>query len=162
DTRPLPVEEEAAFGGTSQKQITYARLYFLQGIKDVLEYIAEDTTGALRAGSSLFPTVPHYVSFDDEQSQILPIPRFDAPTYGGPAVQDREPSQSVAYLYGSSLERLGLSAVAYADQLWRSAYAGPGAGARRPESEKDQMLGRAADVLRDTIHAGFLATLPVA
>lgn len=162
DTRQLPAEERSAFAGTSQKQISYARLYFLQGIKDVLAYVAEDTTGALRAGSSAFPTVPHYVTFDDEQSQILPFPRFDDPNFGGPAVPDREASQSVAYLYGSAMERLGLSAVSYADQLWRSAYAGPGAGAKRPDSEKNAMLQRAADVLKENIHAEFLASLPLA
>jgi len=162
DTRGLPAEEEVPLAGTSQKQISYARLYFLQGLKDVLEYVAEDTTGTLRAGSSIFPTVPHYVTFDEEQSQILPFPRFDDPNFGGPAVQDREPSQSVAYLYGSALERLGLSAVAYADQLWRAAYAGPGAGAKRPEPEKNRMLERAADVLKENIHAEFLASLPLA
>jgi hypothetical protein len=138
-------------------------LYFLQGLKDVLEYVAEDTTGTLRAGSSVFPTVPHYVTFDEEQSQILPFPRFDDPNFGGPAAPlDREPSQSVAYLYGSAMERLGLSAVAYADQLWRSAYAGPGAGAKRPEPEKNRMLDRAANVLKESIHAEFLASLPLA
>jgi len=162
DTRELPVEEAVPFAGTSQKQMAYARLYFLQGVKDVLEYVAEDTTGTLRAGSSVFPTVPHYVTFDEEQSQILPFPRFDDPNFGGPAVQDREPSQSVAYLYGSALERLGLSAVAYADQIWRSAYAGAGAGAKRPEAEKSQMLQRAADILKENIHAEFLAALPLA
>ena len=162
DTRQLPAEERSAFAGTSQKPISYARLYFLQGIKDVLAYVAEDTTGALRAGSSAFPTVPHYVTFDDEQSQILPFPRFDDPNFGGPAVLDREASQSVAYLYGSAMERLGLSAVSYADQLWRSAFAGPGAGAKRPDSEKNTMLQRAADVLKENIHAEFLASLPLA
>jgi hypothetical protein len=162
DTRQLPAEEVVPFAGTSQKQITYARLYFLQGVKDVLEFIAQDTTGRLRAGSSVFPTVPHYVTFDEELSQILTFPRFDDPNFGGPAVQDREPSQSVAYLYGSALERLGLSAVAYADQLWRSAYAGPGAGAKRPEPEKSRMLERAADILKENIHAEFLASLPLA
>ncbi len=150
------------FAGTSQKQITYARLYFLQGIKDVLDYIAEDTSGKLRAGSSIYPTVPHYVTFDDELSEILPFPRFDDPNFGGPAVVDREPSQSVAYLYGSAMERYGLSAVAYADQLWRSAYAGPGAGTKRTDMEKNQMLARAADILKDNIHAQFLAALPLA
>ncbi len=162
DTRAMPAEEPVPFAGTSQKQITYARLYFLQGIKDVLDYIADDTTGQLRAGSSVYPTVPHYVVFDDEQSQILPFPRFDDPNFGGPAVQDREPSQSVAYLYGSSMERYGLSAVAYADQLWRSAFAGPGAGAKRTDTEKNQMLTRAADILKGNIHAQFLASLPMA
>jgi hypothetical protein len=162
DTRGLPVEEATAFDGTSQKQITYSRLYFLQGIKDTLNYVAEDTTGALRAGSSIFPTAPQYVAFDDEQSQILPFPRFDDPNFGGPAVQDREASQSVAFLYGSALQNLGQSAVAYADQLWRSAYAGPGAGVKRPDSEKNQMLQRAADVLKENVHAEFLASLPVA
>jgi hypothetical protein len=162
DSRLLPKEESATFAGTAQKQITYARLYFLQGIKDVLEYIAEDTTGALRAGSSVYPTVPHYVTFDDELSQILPFPKFDDANFGGPAIQDREPSQSVAYLYGSAMERLGLAATAYADQLWRSAYAGPGAGAKRPQPEKDAMLQRASDVLKENIHAQFLASLPLA
>ncbi len=163
DTRGLPKEEPAVFLGPPQKQITYARLYFLQGIKDVLEYVAEDTTGALRAGSSVYPTVPHYVTFDDQQSQILPFPRFDDPNFGGPAPPlDREPSQSVAYLYGGAMERLGLAAVAYADQLWRSAYAGPVAGAKRQEAEKNQMLLRAADVLKENIHAEFLASLPLA
>jgi hypothetical protein len=162
DPRDLPTEEAAAFAGTSQKQLSYARLYFLQGIKDVLAYVAEDTTGELRAGGSIFPTLPHYVTFDDEQSQILPFPRFDDPNFGGPAVQDREASQSVAYLYGSSMERLGLSAVSYADQLWRSAYAGPGGGVKRPDPEKNAMLQRAADVLKENIHAEFLASLPLA
>jgi hypothetical protein len=163
DTRDLPADEPAEFDGTSQLQMTYARLYFLQGIKDVLEYIAEDTTGALRAGSSIFPTVPHYVVFDDEQSEILrPFSRFDDPNFGGPAVEDREPSQSVAYLVGGALERLGLSAVAYADQLWRSAYTGPLPGTQRTEPEKNAMLQRATDVLKDSIHAEFLAALPLA
>ncbi|MCI0541663.1 MAG: hypothetical protein L0Z50_41220, partial [Verrucomicrobiales bacterium] len=162
DTRELPKEEPTTFPGTSQKQITYARLYFLQGIKDVLDYVAEDTTGQLRAGSSIYPTVPHYVTFDEEQSQILPFPRFDDANFGGPAIQDSEASQSVAYLYGSALERYGLSAVAFAEQLWKSAYAGPGAGAKRSESEKSQMLERAADLLKEDVHAQFLAALPVA
>jgi hypothetical protein len=162
DTRELPIEEPDLYPGTSQKQLAYARLYFLQGIKDVLAFIAEDTTGQLRAGSSIYPTLPHYVAFDDEQSQILPFPRFDDPNFGGPAELDREASQSVAYLYGSAMERFGMSAVAYADQLWRSAYTGPGAGVRRPETEKNQMLARAADVLKDNVHAQFLAALPLA
>ena len=162
ETRGLPAEEPTPFDGTSQKQITYARLYFLQEIKDVLEYMAEDTTGALRAGSSIYPTLPHYVTFDDQASQILPFTRFDDPNFGGPAVVNREPSQSVAYLYGSAMERLGLSCVSYADQLWRSAYAGPGAGAKRPETEKNAMLQRATDVLKESIHAEFLASLPLA
>ena len=161
DTRQLPAEEPTAFSGTSQKQSSYARLYFLQGIKDVLSYVAEDTTGALRAGSSTFPTVPHYVVFDDEQSEILPFLRFDDPNFNKAGL-DREPSQSVAYLYGSSMDRLGAAAVSYADQLWRSAYAGPGAGAKRPEAEKNAMLQRAADVLKENIHAEFLASLPLA
>ena len=60
------------------------------------------------------------------------------------------------------MERLGLSAVAYAEQIWRSAYSGPGAGAKRPEPEKKEMLDRATTVLQDTIHAQFLASLPLA
>jgi hypothetical protein len=162
DTRGLPAEEPIAFAGTSQKQITYARLYFQQEIKDVLNYIAEDPTGALRAGSSAYPTLPQYVKFDDEQSEILPFPRFDDPNFGGPAVVDGEASQSVAYLYGSAMQQMGLASVSYADQLWRSAYAGPGAGVKRPESEKNQMLQRAADALKNGVHAEFLASLPVA
>ncbi len=162
DLRELPEDEPAAFAGTSQKQASYARLYFLQGIKDVLAYVADDTTGALRAGSTTFPTLPHYTVFDDEQSLLLPFPRFDDPNFGGPAVQDREPAQSVAYLYGSALERLGAAAITYADQLWRSAFAGPGAGTKRPEAEKNAMLQRAADVLKENIHAEFLASLPLA
>jgi hypothetical protein len=163
DTRLMPKEEGTVFPGTSQKQITYARLYFQQSIKDVLNYVAEDTTGALRAGSSLYPTVPHYVTFDEEKNdEILPHDRFDDPNFGGPAVQDREASQSVAYLYGSAMERYGLSVVAYADQLWRSAYAGPGAGAKRSETEKTAMLGRAAELLKNDVHAQFLAALPLA
>lgn len=162
DNREMPKEEPTSFSGTSQKQIAYARLYFLQGLKDVLEYIAKDTTGRLRAGSSVYPTVPHYVTFDEQQSEVLPFPKFDDPNFGGPAVQDREASQSVAYLYGSAMERYGLSAVAYADQLWRSAYAGPGAGLKRSESEKQQMLERATDVLKHSVHAQFLAALPLA
>src|SRR6185295_5337233 len=63
---------------------------------------------------------------------------------------------------GSAMERLGLSAVSYADQLWRSAYAGPGAGVKRPDSEKNAMLQRAADMLKENIHAEFLASLPLA
>ncbi|MBL9168208.1 MAG: hypothetical protein JNN07_10745 [Verrucomicrobiales bacterium] len=163
DSRLMPKEEATVFPGTSQKQLTYARLYFQQAIKDVLSYVAEDTTGALRAGSSLYPTVPHYVTFDEEKEDgILDHDRFDDPNFGGPAVQDREASQSVAYLYGSSLERYGLATVGYADQLWRSAYAGPGAGAKRTEVEKNAMLNRAAELLRNDVHAQFLATLPLA
>lgn len=163
DTRLMPKEEGTVFPGTSQKQLTYARLYFQQAIKDVLNYVAEDTTGALRAGSALYPTVPHYVTFDEEREDgILDHDRFDDPNFGGPAVQDREASQSVAYLYGSSLERYGLATVGYADQLWRSAYAGPGAGAKRTEAEKNAMLNRATELLRHEVHAQFLATLPLA
>lgn len=162
DTRALPAEETESFDGTAQKPLAYARLYFTQGLKDVLHFIAEDTTGQLRAGSPVYPTVPHYVAFDDEQSQVLPFPRFDDPNFGGPAALDREALQSVAHLYGSALERAGLAAVAYADQLWRSAHAGPGAGAKRPEPEKNQMLGRAVQVLRENVHAQFLASLPLA
>ena len=162
DTREMPREEPAVFSGTSQKQITYARLYFFQGIKDILNYVAEDTTGSLRAGSSIYPTVPHYVTFDDELSEILPFPRFDDPNFGGPAIQDREASQSVAYLYGSAMERYGMSSVAYAEQLWKSAYAGPGAGLKRSDTEKTQMLQYASDLLKNNIHAQFLASLPLA
>ena len=164
DTRGLPVDEAIPFAmaGGSQKQMTYARLYFLQTVKDVLAFVASDPTGELRAGSAAYPTVPHYVTFDDEQSQTLPFPRFDDPNFGGPAVVDREPCQSVGYLYGSALERLSLASVAYADQLWRSAYAGSDAGVKRTEQEKNQMLGRAADVLKENIHAQFLASLPLA
>ncbi|HKX60610.1 MAG TPA: hypothetical protein VJS65_02185, partial [Verrucomicrobiae bacterium] len=162
DPRLLPAEEPGAFGLLSQKPISYARLYFLQGIKDVLSYVAEDTTGALRAGSSVFPTVPHYVVFDDQQSEILPFPRFNDVNFNRPGEQDREAGQSVAYLYGSAMDRLGLASVSYADQLWRSAYAGPGAGVKRPETEKNAMLQRAADVLKENIHAEFLASLPLA
>lgn len=163
ENRDLPEEEEPTeFGGTQQIPISYARLYFLQAVKDVLEYIAEDTTGQLRAGSFVYPTVPHYVAFDDEQSQILvPFSRFDDTNFNQTGL-DREPSQSVAYLHGSAMERVGLAAVAYADQLWRSAYIGPGAGLTRSQSEKDAMLNRATDVLKESIHAQFLAALPLA
>jgi hypothetical protein len=167
DPRGMPVDESVSFGLSSQKALSYARLYFLQGIKDVLEFGAEDPTGALRAGSSAYPTVPHYVKFDEEKYEddpdaILPFPTFDDPNFGGPAVQDGEASQSVAFLTGSAMERLNLAAVAYADQLWRSAYAGPTAGVQRQESQKNQMLQRAADVLKENVHAEFLTSLPLA
>lgn len=162
DTREMPKEESTPFPGTSQKQLTYARLYFVQPIKDILNYVAEDPTGALRAGSPIYPTVPHYVTFDEERDGVLPFPRFDDPNFGGPAIQDREASQSVAYLYGSALERYGMAAVSYADQLWRSAYAGPGAGTKRTDAEKAKMLSRADEMLRQDVHAQFLASLPVA
>lgn len=97
DPRGLPREEPTVFPGVSQKQLSYARLYFLQGIKDVLDFVAQDPTGRLRAGSAIYPTVPHYVAFDDEQSEILPFPKFDDPNFGGAGVQDREASQSAAY-----------------------------------------------------------------
>jgi hypothetical protein len=163
DVRGLPAEERIEFDGTSQKQMTYARLYFLQGLKDVLEFTARDPTGHLRAGSDYYPTVPHYVTFDEESTNApLPHARFDDPNFGGPAIQDREASQSVAFLYGSAMERLNLAAVAYADRLWRSAYAGAKSGMPRPALEKSQMLGRAADILKENIHAEFLASLPLA
>jgi hypothetical protein len=164
DTRELPAEESTEFPGTSQKQITYARLYFLQGIKDVLEFIAEDTTGKLRAGSDIYgDTVPHYVSFDEEErDEVLLFPKYDDPNFGSEGSLNREAAQSVAYLYGSSMERYGLAAVAYADQLWRSAFAGPGAGAKRTDTEKNQMLDHATDILRSSVQAQFLASLPLA
>lgn len=162
DNRERPQEEATEFPGTAQKPISYARLYFLQGIKDVLEYVAEDPTGRLRATGTAYPTMPHYVTFDDELSELLPFLAFDDPNFGGPAVEDRQPSQSVAFLYGSSLERLGLAAVGYADQLWRAAFAGPGGGTKRDSAQKAQMLERATEVLQQNIHAQFLAVLPLA
>ncbi len=162
DTRDMPKEEKTAFGLEFQKPLAYARLYFLQPIKDILSYVAADPTGALRAGGSINSALPHYVTFDEERDAVLPFPRFDDPNFGGPAIQDGEAAQSVAYLYGSALERYGMAAVSYADQLWRSAYAGPGAGSKRTESEKTQMLVRADEMLRQDVHAQFLAALPVA
>ena len=82
DERELPSEEGEEIPGVSQKQLSYARLYFLQGIKDVLNYIAEDSTGQLRSGSGTYPTVPHYVTFDEEESQVLTFPRFNDPNFG--------------------------------------------------------------------------------
>lgn len=167
DNRELPVEEGTEFEGTAQKEITYARLYFLQAVKDVLEYIAEDRTGQLRASGNVYPDLPHYVSFDEEGSELLPFPGFDDPNFGdGPPpdglTYDREPSQSSAFLHGTAMERLGLAAVAYADQLWRAAFAGPGAGVKRDEAQKAGMLDRATEVLQENIHAQFLASLPLA
>lgn len=162
DSRELPKEEPEVFPGTSQKQIAYARLYFLQGIKDILQYVAEDPTGQLRAVGIVFPNMPHYVTFDEQTSVILPHTDFNDPNFGGLSVEDREASPSVAYLYGSALERLGLSAVGYANQLWRAAFVGSGAGVKRGTEEKDRMLRRAEEVLRENIHAQFLAVLPLA
>lgn len=162
DTRELPKEEPKAFGGASQKQSTYARLYFLQAIKDTLGYMAQDSTGRLRATGTTYPTLPHYVTFDDQESLVLAFPRFDDPNFGGPTIVDREGSQSVAYLYGSALERYGLASVNYADQLWRAAFAGPTAGVARPAAEKKEMLARAEEILRREMQAQFLATLPLA
>lgn len=162
DDRGLPKEEPEGFPGTSQKPISYARLYFLQSIKDTLQYIAEDTTGQLRAVGTAYPTMRHYVTFDEERSELLPHAAFDDPNFGGPNVLDREASQSAAFLYGSALERLGLAAVGYADQLWRGAFAGPGAGLKRDTTQKDRMLARADEVLRENAHAQFLGVLPLA
>lgn len=162
DKRGLPKEERDPFNGTSQKSISYARLYFLQSIKDTLQYIAEDTTGHLRAVGTAYPTMPHYVTFDDEASEMLPHATFDDTNFGGSTVSDREASQSVAFLYGSALERLGFAAVGYADQLWRAAFTGPGVGQKREATEKNRMLARAEEVLRENAHAQFLAVLPLA
>lgn len=162
DPRGLPRDEPGTFPGIAQKPLAYARLYFLQGVKDALDYVASDVTGQLRAGSTAFPALPHYVAFDDETSAVLEFPRFDDPAFGGPAIVDREPMTSAAFAYGNALDRLSLASVAYADQLWRSAYAGPTAGSRRPEPEKTRMLERAVDTLRENVHAAFLGSLPLA
>ena len=53
--RVIPREETNTFGGTSQKQLAYARLYFLQGIKDVLEYVAEDTMASCARAARCIP-----------------------------------------------------------------------------------------------------------
>ena len=165
DLRGMPKDEPATYAGTSQKQLAYARLYFFRPLKDMLDYIARDKSGAVRASGSAYPTMPHYVTFDDQLSQVLPFTdgtAFDDPNFGGPAVVDREASQSFAYLYGSSMERLGMAVISYADQLWRSAWSGPAAGTVRPAAEKQAMLNRATEALQCEIHAQFLATLPMA
>ena len=162
DPRILPVDEPIPFRGVAQLQLAYARGYFLQGIKDALAYVAADPTGDLRATGPVYPTIPYYVTFDDEDSGELPFPRFDDPNFGGPAQADREASGSVAFLYGNALERFGLAVVAYADKLWRSASTGPSAGEKRTPEQRQAMLRRAADVLRENVHAQFLAALPLA
>ena len=162
DPRELPAEEPIPFRGVAQLQLAYARLYFLQGIKDALAYVAADPTGELRATGSEYPTIPHLVTFDDEESGVLPFPRFDDPNFGGPAQLDREAGASAAFLYGNALERFGLAVVAYADKLWRSAFAGPSAGQSRTPEQRRAMLRRATEVLRENVHAQYLAALPLA
>lgn len=167
DTRSMPKEEAITYAGTSQKQLSYARLYFLQPLKDTLDYMARDRTGAVRASGTAYPTLPHYATFDDQLSQVLPFDdatnnRFNDPNFGGPSVVDKEAIQSVAYLFGSAMERYGMAVISYADQLWKSAYSGPTAGVVRPAAEKQAMLDRATEMLKGDIHAQFLASLPLA
>lgn len=160
DTREMPYEEAVDFPLDSQKRITYARLYFLQGIKDVLNYISEDSTGEVRAVSSDYSTIPYYVKFDNQSKSAqwrLPHERFDDPNFGGEGLVDGQASQTVGYLYGTALNRYGMAVTAYAEQLWKTAD-----GVRLSHSEKEEMLDYAADLLKNNIHSQFLAVLPLA
>jgi hypothetical protein len=69
DTRELPAEEATPFAGTAQKQITYARLYFLQGSK-TCSNTSRKIRRVLCARQFHLSTVPHYVTFDEEQSRF--------------------------------------------------------------------------------------------
>ena len=162
ETRKMPKEEVNEFPLDSQKKITYARLYFLQGIKDVLNYISEDSTGKVRAVSSDYTSIPYYVKFDNESKSAqgrLPHERFDDPNFGGAGVVDGQASQTVGYLYGTALDRYGMAASSYAEQLWRAA---DGVEKHLPADKKEKMLNYAADLLKDNIHSQFLAVLPLA
>ena len=165
DNRDLPADEPEEFSGTAQMQLSYARLYFMQGIRDTIEFIEEDPTGKLRAIGGIYSTMPHYVTFDEEKSEVLPHENFNDPNFGDgiPKVKlDREPSQSAAYLYGSLLDRYGMVNTAYAEQLWKAAYAVGDAGVKQDPEKQKRMLAYSTKLLRNNIHAQFLAMLPVA
>ncbi len=160
DNREMPYEESVDYPVDSQKRITYARLYFLQGIKDVLNYISEDSTGEVRAVSSDYSTIPYYVKFDNQSEAAqwrLPHDRFDDPNFGGDGLVDGQASQTVGYLYGTALDRYGMAVTAYAEQLWKAAD-----GVKLSHAEKEKMLDYAADLLKNNIHSQFLAVLPLA
>ncbi len=155
DDRPLPAELTTEYLGTSIKQLTYARNYFLQPVKDVLVFMSRDSTGEVRAQDNDFPMLPHYTRFDDAASLGLPHAVFNDPNFSDPVGQA---SQTLARLYGSALERLGMATSASADQLWRGAYGDK----NRPAAQRDAMLAEAVEGLKSDIHAQFLASLPMA
>lgn len=171
DKRTMPYEEyqsyeegyyEHVFPLDSQKKITYARLYFLQGIKDVLNYISEDSTGKVRATTEDYSGLPHYVKFDNESKAAqwrLPHDRFDDPNFGDDDLDDGQAGQTVGYLYGTALNRYGMAVTAYAEQLWKAA---DGVESHLSLAKKNEMLDYAADILKDNMHSQFLAVLPLA
>lgn len=155
DDRPVPAEVVSEYSGTSIKQLSYARSYFLQPIKDVLAFMSRDKTGEVRAQDGDFPVLPHYTRFDDAASIGLPLATYNDPNFSDPVGQA---SQTLARLYGAALERLGMSATASAEQLWRGAYGDKS----RSAAQRDAMLSEAAEGLKSNIHAQFLAALPMA
>ncbi len=157
DNRALTADRSTVYNIPSLKTLGYGRAYFMQPIKDILQFMSRDKTGQVRAtgGASDFPVMRHYVRFDKASSIDLPHVTYDDPNYSDPVGQA---SQTAARLYGAAMERVAMAATATADQLWRGAYGEK----NRTSTERDAMLAEAADGLKSHIHAQFLAALPMA
>jgi hypothetical protein len=156
--RPMPLgtpAKDAAgaeYAGANIKNLGYARLHFFRGLSLLLDFLSADPTGEIPVVDHLtYPQAPTYTIFNN--TNTLPGSRFADTNF----LAEPQPTQTAAYLYGNILNRFGIANISVADRLWRAAYFGTGGS-----SVRDEMLNKATTELRRTIHAQFLASLPLA
>lgn len=144
------------YSGVKITDLCYADLHFLRGMSGLLDFMATDPEGKIRAvDRAHYETFPQYTIFDQintnpgqECPSCIPDPNFTG---------DRS-MQTSGYLMGNLLDRFGKVNVAIADRLWRAAYYGED----RDEAEKKELLEAAMTGLQKGIHGQFLAALPLA
>lgn len=150
---PIDAPVDAAgreYTGANVKDLVYARHYFLDGVTDVLDFIANDPEGTIRAVEPLNAPFTQYTSFNTME---LPDANFTG-------VQS---IQTAGYLLGNTLDRYGKAVIGIGDRLWRAAYfdrlRAPGGS---KAGERQEMLDTAVSELQRGAHAQFLAALPLA
>lgn len=149
--------------GAYVTDLCYARLHFFRGISRAMEFMSQDSSGALRVTdlTQLNDHFPQYTVFDDTNA----FPNLNDPNHDTP-----EDIQTTGYLLGNLIDRYGKAYVGIADRLWRAAYAdkerAPGKPGQDPPPsrpwERAFMLQDAVRELQKGAHAQFLASLPLA
>ncbi|MBK1835051.1 hypothetical protein [Roseibacillus ishigakijimensis] len=150
---PVGFFEFAPSNDKSLQALYYSQLYFLEGIKETLSFLQEDTTGEIR-GTDLneFPVLPYYTRWNE--TDYLPHPRFEDADFND---ADDQPSMTAAALLGKNVRRYGGAVTTIGDKLWRAAHFHPGVA-----NDREGLLGEASEHLRCHMHAQFLASLPLA
>jgi len=137
----------------SLQSLSYAQLYFQEGIKETLSFIQSDPEGKIRSTDLVsIDAFPYFTQWNNPD--YLPHPRFEDQAFND---SEDQASLTAASLLGKTIRRYGVTAIGVSDKLWRSAYNDP-----QQASRQGEILTQASENLRCHMHAQFMASLPIA